>query len=97
MPSQWVEWSVRSADPVEAGPLRVTPQAHALRVHWPGGGFVWNHPAAVIVERDGVTERLPVVDVLWAVRLGLLAVLGVWLFGLILLALFAKRSSSKER
>ena len=30
MPSQWVEWSVRSADPVEAGPLRVTPQDRIL-------------------------------------------------------------------
>lgn len=82
MPSQWVEWAVRGAQPFEIGAVKVTLQAHSLSVGWPGGGFVWNHPAFVLVERNGVTERVPVIDVLWMARLVLAALMGVWILGL---------------
>lgn len=92
MPSQWVEWAVRSAEPVEVGAVKVTPWAHSLRAGWPGGGFVWNHPAFVIVERNGSVERLPVVDVVWIVRLALVALMGVCMLGSAVWAIRAIRS-----
>jgi glycerol kinase len=42
--------------------MTVTPESQALEVRWPGGGFVWNHPAAVIVERNGEIEYAPIRD-----------------------------------
>ena len=52
-----------SADPIVVGDTRVTPQAQAFSVRFPFGGFVWNRPTAVLVERDDVTQRIPIVDV----------------------------------
>jgi len=61
---------------LEAGDLRVTPEARVVSVRLPFGAFVWNRPSAVVVERDGRVERLPIVDVsriaqvaLWACAL----------------------------
>lgn len=90
--SQWVEWAVRRADSLEAGRVKVTPQAHSLSVRWPGGGIVWNHPAAVFVERDGITARVPVVDVVWMARLALLALAGIWILGLAVWSIRARRN-----
>lgn len=43
--------------------LIITPQSQALSVRWTHGGFVWNRPLAVLVERAGETERIPIIDV----------------------------------
>ncbi len=52
-----------SAEPIVVGDTRITPQAQAFSVRFPFGGFVWNRPTAVLVERDDVTQRIPIVDV----------------------------------
>ena len=65
-----------SAEPIVVGDTRITPQAQAFSVRFPFGGFVWNRPTAVLVERDDVTQRLPIVDVTHAAQIAL--------FGLIL-------------
>jgi hypothetical protein len=61
-----------SGDPVKVGDVTVTPQSQALIVRWPWGGFVWNRPVAVTVERDGRRERLPVPDVTRWAQVGIL-------------------------
>jgi hypothetical protein len=65
-----------SAAPVTVGEVTVTPRARALLVRLPWGGFVWNRPTAVMVERGGQVRRIPVVDVTRILQLGLLG-LGV--------------------
>jgi hypothetical protein len=54
--------------------ITVTPQAQALIVRWPRGGFVWNRPVAVTVERDGSRESMYVPDVTRWVQAGMLVV-----------------------
>lgn len=61
--SDVVQWQVVSGEEVTAGDVTLTPQSQALTISWPNGGFVWNRPVAVLVERGGQTERIPVVDV----------------------------------
>jgi hypothetical protein len=62
-----------SGHPVSARGVTVTPQSQAIVVRWPHGGWVWNRPVAVLVERDGETERIPIVDVTRMAQLGLYA------------------------
>jgi hypothetical protein len=52
-----------SGNPVKVGDVTVTPRSQALIVRWPMGGFVWNRPVSVVIERDGQQERLPILDV----------------------------------
>ena len=63
-----------NGDPVNAGGVTVTPQLLALTLRLPFASFVWQRPAAVIVERDGRTTRLPIRD---ATRLVQCALIGV--------------------
>ena len=59
-------------DSVTVRGITVTPVSRVLSVRLPFAGFVWNHPQAVVVERDGRVERIPIVDVTRIVQLGLL-------------------------
>jgi hypothetical protein len=68
-----VEWRTASGNPVTVGDVTVTPQSQALMVRWPLGGLVWNRPIAILVEREGQTQRIPIVDVARVVQLGLLS------------------------
>ena len=78
MGTRMLEWADVPASPVTVGDTTVTPVARSWVVRWPGGGAVWSGPAAIIVEREGRTERIPVVNlnrgVLWGLRLGAVAV-----------------------
>lgn len=62
-----------SGDPLSVREVTVTPQSRAVVVRWPKGGWAWNRPLAVLVEREGVTERIPIVDVTRLAQLGLFA------------------------
>ena len=89
-----VQWQTISGSPVTAGDVTVTPQSQALIVRWPFGGFVWNRPVAILVERDGsrIVERMRVIDVTRLVQLGLLG------FSLILsIAVFGRSVRRKEQ
>jgi hypothetical protein len=73
--SEMVRWQRMEGEPTTVGELTITPESQALMVRWPGrwqGGYVWNRPVAVLVERDGQQERIPIVDVTRVARLGLL-------------------------
>jgi hypothetical protein len=62
-----------SGDPLAVQGVNITPQSQAVVVRWANGGWVWNRPVAVLVERDGETERIPMVDVTRMAQLGLFA------------------------
>ncbi len=47
---------------VSVGGLTVTPQSRVLSVRLPFGGFVWNRPVVALVEGDGRSQRIPIVD-----------------------------------
>jgi hypothetical protein len=88
-----IQWQTVSGDPMTAGDVTVTPQSQALIVRWPFGGFVWNRPVAILVERNGsrTVERMRVVDVTRLVQLGLLS------FSLVLsIAVLSKSVRRKE-
>ena len=75
---QWVHWETRTGDPVvinddALGRVTLTPQSQALTIRWPYGGWVWNRPLAILVERGAQTERTPIVDVTRVAQLGLFA------------------------
>jgi len=48
---------------VTVGGRTIVPEAQAVALNTPFGGFVWNRPTAVLVEQDGVAERVPILDV----------------------------------
>jgi len=77
---------------ITAGDITLTPQAQVLTLRWPGGGWVWNRPVAVLVERGGSVERVPIVDVTRLVQIGLYG-LGFCLTVLTLLAAAERRRS----
>ncbi len=52
-----------TGEPVTRGDLRVTPQAQTIRINGFIGRLAWARPTAVLVERDGSQERIPIVDV----------------------------------
>jgi hypothetical protein len=62
----------RSGPPIVVGDVRVTPQARALAIRWPGGGWVWNRPVGVLVERDGETDSIPILDLTRVARWSML-------------------------
>src|SRR6266516_5507061 len=63
-----------SAESATVDGITVTPQSRALVVSLPKGGLVWNRPTAVLVEQDGQTRRIPIVDVTRILQVGLLGV-----------------------
>ena len=65
------QWRTVTGEAVTAGDSTVTPQSQALVVRWPGGGFVWNRPVAVLVQHGDKAERIPIVDVTRMAQLGL--------------------------
>jgi hypothetical protein len=68
-----IAWARKgSAEPVTVGDVTVTGWARALVVRLPWGGFVWNRPTVVTVERAGQVRRIPVVDLTRILQLGLL-------------------------
>jgi hypothetical protein len=61
-------------DPITIGDVTITSQSQALPIRWPRGGWVWNCPVAILVERDGETERIPMVDVTRVAQWAMLSV-----------------------
>ena len=74
--SDFIRLETTSGEPIVVGDTKITPQAQAFSVRFPFGGFVWNRPIAVLVERDDGTQRIPIVNVTRVVQ--------IVLFGLVL-------------
>jgi hypothetical protein len=58
-----IERRTTSGPAIVVGNVRATPQARAVIVRLPFGGFVWHRPTSVVIERDGRVERKSIVDV----------------------------------
>lgn len=71
-----IRWQTFSGLTFNAGHFRVTPLSRVLTIRFPYGAIVWNQPLAVLVERNGQEERIPIVDV---TRIAIVALLGVGL------------------
>ncbi len=68
-----IKWQTVSGEAMTVEDVTVVPQSQALTLRWGRyGGLVWNRPVAILVERDGQTERIPIVDLTRAIQLGLL-------------------------
>lgn len=57
-----IRWSEVSGRKISVGDTAVTPRSRALTVRTRFGGLVWNRPSAVLIERDGGSIRVPIVD-----------------------------------
>lgn len=90
-----VQWQTVSGEPITVGDVTVTPQSQALTVRWPNGGFVWNRPVAVLVDRDGETERVPVTDVTRVAQLALIGSSFVFLMFVFLLGVTRRRKQNE--
>lgn len=76
-----IEWRDAPGRPVVVGDRTITPVARSISAQWPGGGFVSNRPAAVIVEREEGSEQIPIRDLntrlIWAIAMGAAALIAV--------------------
>ncbi len=89
-----VQYQTISAEPIVVGDTKVTPQAQALTVRLPFGGFVWNRPVAVLVERDDGTQRIPIVNVTRLVQIVLFGL--ILSFSVIITVLAAQRARPRS-
>lgn len=81
-----LQWGKISGEPVTIEDVRLTPQSRVLSVRLPFGGFVWNHPSSVIVERAGKRETVAVPDVTLMTSIAFavtLLALPVWILAVI--------------
>lgn len=80
-------WGKVTGEPQVVGERVIRLQAQAVLLNTPFGGFVWNRPTAVLVEKEGQVDKLPIIDATCYALIGLggLGVLGV--MGMILLRL----------
>jgi hypothetical protein len=67
-----IQWQTHKGEKVSVGEVAITPESQALSIRWPYGGFVWNRPVGVLVEREGRTEHIPIVDVTRMAQVGFL-------------------------
>lgn len=96
MPSlrNFIQIETQTGEPLTVGETTITPQSQALIVRWPRGGFVWNRPIGVIVDRGGQTRHIPIVDV---TRCATWSLAGLTLLFSVIIALVAARHRTQER
>ena len=51
-----------AGEPLRVREYTLTTQAQIVRGQFPFGGLAWARPIAVVVERAGQSERVPIVD-----------------------------------
>ena len=86
--SDFIRLENTSAEPIVVGDTRITPQAQAFSIRFPFGGIAWNRPTAVLVERDDLTQRIPIVDV---TRVAQIALFGLVVTFSVIITLLAAR------
>lgn len=68
----YATYKLESGPPILVDETSVIPQSRVLTVRWPGGGWVWNRPVAVLVEKNGQVSRLPILDITRMAQIGFL-------------------------
>ena len=91
--TQWLQRQTISGDQIKIGDKVVTPQSQSITLRWPYGGLVWNRPAAVLVEQDNQTTRIPIVDI---TRILVWGFLGFGLFFTMVTALLSNQQRRKK-
>lgn len=96
MPSlrNFIQIETQTGEPLTVGDTTITLQSQALIVRWPRGGFVWNRPIGVIVDRGGQTRRWPIVNVTRYITWSLA---GLILLFSVIIAGVATRHRTQER
>lgn len=61
--SELISWQTLSGETTTVQGYLVTPQVQSLQLNLPFGRFVWSRPVAVVVEKDGLRERVAINDV----------------------------------
>lgn len=95
MRSRWIETATQSGPTVEQAEFTATLQSWSLTAAWPGGGWVWNRPRAVIVEREGSQERIPIYHVTLLVQIALFVLALAVAYSFV--APFATRSTHRRK
>jgi len=60
---QFYEGDIISVKDFQGGEITLIPQSQALTLKWPNGGFVYNRPAAILVDEGDGRKRIPLVDI----------------------------------
>lgn len=60
---EFFRWTTQAGTPITVNGTTITPLAQSLTLRWPRGGLVWNRPVALLINRKGQQEQLPIVDV----------------------------------
>ena len=83
--SKYVNWKPVMGEPQVIGDRTIRLQAQAISLNTPFGGFLWNRPTAVLVEKEGITDEVPIVDVTRKalIAIGVLGMVGMMLAKLI--------------
>ena len=74
-----MRWYSVAGDAVQVGSATVTPYARVFSVGAKTGGFAWQFPIGVRVDRSGGSEWLPILDITRLVQVGMY-VLAAFLF-----------------
>jgi len=82
-----IHWQTKTGDAIEIDDVTVIPQAQVIQVKLPFGGFIWNRPTSVMVERDGHLTSFPLIDVTRIATWGIVSLTVVFYF----LILISKR------
>lgn len=84
MTNNMIQWEKISGEPVNAHGYTVTPETRVLALRTRFGGFVWNRPVSLVVERGETRERVTIPDVTLTAQV--LLTLGVMLASIFFLA-----------
>lgn len=87
---EFIQFKTVSGEPIQVEQTTLTPETQVLQISFPFGGFVWNRPTAVTVERYGQVETIPIQDV---TRLVMWTAVGLTVFVnlVIILTMLTKR------
>ncbi len=93
MQTSFFQLGRRTSEPVRVDQTLLTYESLVLLLRWPGGGWVWNWPLAVHVDREGKTERIFIVDVTRLAQIALIkATVLFWIW-----ALMARRKRERNK
>lgn len=84
--SKYFSYQPVTEEPQVIGDRVIRLQARAIMLNTPFGGFLWNRPTAVLVEKEGEIEEIPIVD---ATRFALISIGVMGMVGMMLAKLVA--------
>lgn len=71
------QWRSHKGEPITVGDTTVVPQSRALLFTHPFGGYVWNRPEKLLVQKNGQEEEIIITDpTRWAI-LGVMGIVGM--------------------